>query len=503
MLSFRIRLAAPLFLLLVAGLWLTGAGPAAAADEESAGVGVVDTTSGLWWLRDPSTGATTSFYYGNPDDFPIMGDWDCDGIDTPGLYRQSDGFVYLRDSNSQGIADVMFFFGNPGDVPLAGDFDGDGCDTVSIYRPSDGRFYIINELGSADEGLGAAEIDYLFGNVGDQPFVGDLDGDGVDTIGLHRASTGLVYYLNSHREGVADDSFIFGDPGDRLVAGDWVGDGTDTPGVYRPSQGKVYLTHTNAAGTADDEFLYGAFRMHPVAGRFGALPGGDAAPPRDEFLVAEFTTRHRCCESRVINIHLIADAVDGVIVPAGESFSLNGHVGPRTEAKGYVRAGAIIAGELYCCDHPLNVGGGTSQFATTFYNAVFFAGYEDEFHRPHSIFFSRYPMGREATLSYPVPDVLFRNDTVDPVRIETSYTSTSVTVQMFGNNERRVVSAGLSGSATTADGGRVQVTRFIGYANGTGSSQSWWHTYKPLPPEDEVEEPPAPDPGPGPGPKPN
>ena len=63
-----------------------------------------------------------------------------------GLYRQSDGYVYLRNTNTQGIADIKFFFGNPGDVPLAGDFDGDGCDTVGI-PPSEQRFYIINELG--------------------------------------------------------------------------------------------------------------------------------------------------------------------------------------------------------------------------------------------------------------------------------------------------------------------------------------------------------------------
>jgi hypothetical protein len=80
-------------------------------------VGVVDQTQGLWYLRDPVTGATTSFYFGNPGDFPIMGDWDCDGIDTPGLYRQSDGFVYLRNSNTVGVADVRFFFGDPGDIP--------------------------------------------------------------------------------------------------------------------------------------------------------------------------------------------------------------------------------------------------------------------------------------------------------------------------------------------------------------------------------------------------
>ena len=99
-------------------------------------VGLVDPSTGLWYLRD-QWGVIDSFYYGNPGDVPFLGDWDGDGIDTPGLYRQTDGYVYLRNTNTQGIADIKFFFGNPGDIPLAGDFDGDGFDTVSIYRPSE------------------------------------------------------------------------------------------------------------------------------------------------------------------------------------------------------------------------------------------------------------------------------------------------------------------------------------------------------------------------------
>ncbi|MGI9586154.1 MAG: Ig-like domain-containing protein, partial [Acidimicrobiia bacterium] len=85
--------------------------------------GLVDPISGLWYLYDSSGALETSFYFGNPGDYPFMGDWDGDGVETPGLYRQSDGYVYLRNSNTQGEADIRFFFGNPGDVPIAGDFN--------------------------------------------------------------------------------------------------------------------------------------------------------------------------------------------------------------------------------------------------------------------------------------------------------------------------------------------------------------------------------------------
>ena len=253
----------------------------AGAVTETDSVGVVNTNSGLWFLRDAATGATTSFYYGVPGDVPFMGDWDCNDVDTPGLYRQSDGFVYLRNSNTQGIADVRYFFGNPGDIPLAGDFNGDGCDTVSIYRPSEGRVYVINELGSADGGLGAAEIAYYFGAPGDKPFAGDFDGDGIDTVGLHRESSGLVYFRNSHTEGIADYTFVYGNPGDRMVAGRWsAGQSVDTVGIFRPGFGEFFLRYANTPGYADDSFEYGNYAMVPVAGRFGPLPGGDDPPPR-------------------------------------------------------------------------------------------------------------------------------------------------------------------------------------------------------------------------------
>jgi glucose/arabinose dehydrogenase len=243
-------------------------GEAVAAEDT---VGLVDPATGIWSLRTES-GGTHSFYYGNPGDFPFAGDWNCDGVDTPGLYRQSDGYVYLRNSNDPGNAHASFFFGNPGDIPLAGDFNGDGCDTVSVYRPSQSRVFIINELGNGDDGLGAAEADYYFGNPGDLPFTGDFDGDSIDTIGLYRQTTGLTYFRNSHTQGNAEFEFFFGNSGDRFVAGDWTDDGTDTPGVFRPSQSTFYLKYTNTQGNADTQFTYGGGSMLPIGGDWGDIP---------------------------------------------------------------------------------------------------------------------------------------------------------------------------------------------------------------------------------------
>lgn len=211
------------------------------------------------WDELAESREVSSFFYGNPGDVAFGGDWDCDGVETLGLYRRSDGYAYLSNSSTGGLADTTYYFGNPGDFPIAGDFDGDGCDTVSIYRPSEARFYIINSLGRGDRGLGTAEHSFIFGVEGDKPFAGDFDGDGVDTIGLHRASTGLVYFRNSHNAGFADRQFRFGDPGDILVAGDWNGDGVDTVGVYRLSDGTLHIKNSHIGGSADASLLVGTY----------------------------------------------------------------------------------------------------------------------------------------------------------------------------------------------------------------------------------------------------
>ena len=159
---------------------------------------------GRWFLRNSnSTGSADKvFWFGDPGDRPFAGDWNGNGVDTPGLYRRSDGRVYLRDSNTQGIADIWFYFGIPGDFPLPGDFSGDGRDTISIYRPSEQRFHMINRLGSNGGGLGSADYSFTYGTPGSVALSGDWDGNGVDTIGIYRS--GNFYLRNSNSTGTHD-----------------------------------------------------------------------------------------------------------------------------------------------------------------------------------------------------------------------------------------------------------------------------------------------------------
>ncbi|MDH3605655.1 MAG: SGNH/GDSL hydrolase family protein [Acidimicrobiia bacterium] len=262
----RLLVAVYLLVLLGGGIaWLTLGSPSADAriSTSQAGVGLFDPGTGSWLLRD-ADGDTASFFYGEPGDTPLMGDWNCDGEDTVGMYRASTGFVYVRDTNDFGFADRQFFYGLAGDIPIAGDWNNNGCDTLAIYR--NGTVYLSNQLAT-----GVAEKVFFFGVPGDKPFTGDFDGNGTTDIGLHRESTGIVYYMTVIPDGsvaATADQFFYGNPGDRMVAGDWNLNQTETVGLFRPSASRFYLRNTNSLGVADAEFPLGSGGWLPVAGEF-------------------------------------------------------------------------------------------------------------------------------------------------------------------------------------------------------------------------------------------
>lgn len=189
--------------------------------------------------------------------------------------------------------------------------------------------------------------------------------------------------------------------------------------------------------------------------------------------VGEFTTRHACCQGRVTNIHRIADIVRGLYLLPGDSVSLNEYVGQRTREKGFVAAGAIRSGRLED-----EVGGGVSQFATTIFNAAFFSGLDIPVYQAHSLYFSRYPFGREATISHPAPDLVLHNVTDYPVLIWTSYTDTSITVEMYSTPNVTVEELG----QRVARWGRcthVETDRQRTFADGTVLVDTFEALYRP------------------------
>ena len=150
--------------------------------------------------------------------------------------------------------------------------------------------------------------------------------------------------------------------------------------------------------------------------------------------ISSFTTRFTNPASGT-NIRVVAEEVDGALVLPGETFSLNTFTGPRGTAQGYVESMVISGGELSKA-----VGGGISQFATTMFNAVFFAGLEDVYHKPHSFYISRYPAGREATVYEGAIDLQWRNDSETGVLVDTQWRPGSLTVTFYGTKRYEIES---------------------------------------------------------------
>ena len=110
-----------------------------------------------------------SFYLGNVGDVGIAGDWNGDGTDTTGVFRPSNGVIFLKNTNVSGFADVALNYGLPGDQPVVGDWDNNGTTTIGIYRSA--RFYLRNSNTN-----GFADILLNLGNIGDMPIAGNWDG---------------------------------------------------------------------------------------------------------------------------------------------------------------------------------------------------------------------------------------------------------------------------------------------------------------------------------------
>ena len=122
-------------------------------------------------------------------------------------------------------------------------------------------------------------------------------------------------------------------------------------------------------------------------------------------VTGEFTTAFPYAPYRNTNIGRAAELINGSLLKPGETFSLNGIVGERTAANGFVEGFVIQGGKFR-----RELGGGVSQSATTTFNAMFFAGLQDVEHKPHTLYIDRYPAGREATVSWPNLDMAFKNN---------------------------------------------------------------------------------------------
>jgi RHS repeat-associated protein len=232
-------------------------------DRNLTTAGIYRPSDGNVYLRNTlTTGiADLNFFYGTANDKPVAGDWNGDGIASIGIYRV-DTF-YLRNSHSTGFADTTILFGVSGDLPVVGDWNGDGVDTIGIYR--NGTFYLRNANAE-----GSPDITLNLGQTGDIPIAGDWTGKGFDSVGVFRPSTASFLLRHTNTTGTPDVSITYGAANDKPTAGDWDGDGDDTIGIYR--NGAFYLRNTNTTGSADILFYLGITGDLPIAGDWDGLP---------------------------------------------------------------------------------------------------------------------------------------------------------------------------------------------------------------------------------------
>jgi len=187
----------------------------------------------------------------------VWGDWDGNGSTTPAVFTAGHWLVFDRIIGSNPKPTRELDFGAAGDRPIAGDWNGDGRTDIGVVR---GNVWSLS-LGTTPAGLpGTAQPVWRafgFGAKGDQPVVGDWNGDGRDGIGVMRH--GKWFLRQSASTGKPAISFTFGVPkrkGGKLVStfrahdvavvGDWNGDKKDTIGVVRGST--WYTRSANSSG---------------------------------------------------------------------------------------------------------------------------------------------------------------------------------------------------------------------------------------------------------------
>lgn len=216
------------------------------------------TNGANWYLKDyliPGA-ADKTFGYGFPSTL-LMCAWDPNqpGVKLPVVVNGTTWF--LRASYTTGPADLTFQYGFTGAKPVCGDWNGDGVDSPGLFN---GTWYLRN---SNSSGVADATFDYGGNSSGTEPIVGDWNGDGTDTIGVYHAD-GHWQLRDANSAGAATYDFFWSPPNVvKPVVGDWDGNGTDTIGVYDSGNNWI-INNSNAAGPANGSFKYGFSGATPL-----------------------------------------------------------------------------------------------------------------------------------------------------------------------------------------------------------------------------------------------
>lgn len=145
-------------------------------------------------------------------------------------------------------------------------------------------------------------------------------------------------------------------------------------------------------------------------------------------------------QSRIFNITLAAQRINGVLIAPGETFSFDKALGDVSAFTGYQQAYIIQNGKTVLGD-----GGGICQVSTTFFRALLQAGLPITERHAHAYRVGYYeqdsPPGLDATIYVPAIDLKFKNDTNDYILVQTQIDSElqQLLVFLYGTKDGRSV----------------------------------------------------------------
>ena len=128
-------------------------------------------------------------------------------------------------------------------------------------------------------------------------------------------------------------------------------------------------------------------------------------------VIASYSTPYKLWQrDRTHNLRIACRAINGTLMKPGEVFSYNKVVGPRLTKYGFRVAPVFVHGEV----EP-GTGGGVCQVSTTVYNVALLANVKILKRSHHSRLVVYAPVGRDATVAYPYPDLKFKNTSEAPI----------------------------------------------------------------------------------------
>jgi len=142
-------------------------------------------------------------------------------------------------------------------------------------------------------------------------------------------------------------------------------------------------------------------------------------------------------QGRINNIKTAADKLRGILVAPGETFSFNKALGEVSAATGYDKAWIIKEGRTV-----LGTGGGVCQVSTTVFRAAFNAGLEILERTAHAyrVHYYEPPIGFDATVYDPSPDLVFKNDTPGYILLwpTVDVPNTTLILDIYGTSDGRL-----------------------------------------------------------------